>query len=101
MLHASERQVRRSSAPPKPVGLDIGEMCQIVLDNEAVDIWAWIIEGDSTLGSGMWLNHGDRQVPMMYLGPSGRVSSDSDSMVLYDGKILAISRAVLAPVSST
>jgi hypothetical protein len=101
MPHASERQVRRSSVPPKPAGLDIGEMCQIVLDNEAVDIWAWIIEGDSTLGSGMWLNHGDRQAPMMYLGPSGRVSSDSDSMVLYDGKILAISRAVLAPLGST
>jgi len=100
MLHASERQVRRSSAPPKPVGLDIGEMCQIALDNEAVDIWAWIIEGDASQ-SGMWLSHGDRQTPMMYLGPSGRVSSDSDSMVLYDGKILAISRAALTPLRST
>jgi len=100
MPHASERQVRRSSVPPKPAGLDIGEMCQIVLDNEAVDIWAWIIEGDASR-SGMWLNHEDRQVPMMYLGPSGRVSADSDSMVLYDGKILALSREALAPVSST
>jgi len=100
MTHASEHQVRRSSAPPKPAGLDIGEMCQIVLDNEAVDIWVWIIEGDARR-SGMWLNHGDRQVPMMYLGPSGRASSDSDSMVLYDGKILALARAALSPLSST
>ncbi|NBV88191.1 MAG: hypothetical protein EBR88_01550 [Betaproteobacteria bacterium] len=100
MTHASEHQVRRSSAPPKPAGLDIGEMCQIVLDNEAVDIWVWIIEGDACR-SGMWLNHGDRQVPMMYLGPSGRVSSDSDCMVLYDGKILALSREALSPLSST
>lgn len=83
----------------RPAALDLGEMCRVYHDDATDGVWAAVVSGpDET--QAMWIPSGDPSPHMMYLGPDDRQHSNDPpaSLVLAEGKILAIARASLVPV---